>query len=289
MRLFFLISILVAIGALAGCSGAGTANTNTAGSEQQMQAEGVAYTDANQALQDGIKLLDTGETDRAIDVLNQAVALNPDLAEAYFHLGIAYSLVEARDADIIENDTNVDRTATEKDRKEKKKNSEIAFRRAVDGFKKVVAANKEDHSAWFNMGRAYNKLNEDKDALEAFEKAVELNPEDTDYQTALGEILIKLARYREAIAPLKKAIEIDPGNAEAMELLEDAEAGRSRINYQTTPTPKPDNKNSSTNTSGANSNSQMANASSTPSAGNVSKTPPATPRPSPNRTPRTNE
>lgn len=285
MRLLFLTLFLIGFVALAGCSG-GTANSNSA-EEQPLPAEGAQYTDANQAMQDGIRLLDTGETDRAIDVLNQAVSLDPDLAEAYFHLGIAYSLVEARDADIIENDTNFDRSGTEKDRKEKKKNSEIAFQRAVDGFKKIVSANEDNHSAWFNMGRSYNKLNEDKDALEAFEKAVELNPEDTEYQTALGAILIKLARYREAIPPLKKAIELDPGNVEAQELLEDAEAGRSRINFQTTPSPKNENRNANTN-SNSSTNSLPANASSTPTTGNVSKPPPPTPRPSPNRTPRQN-
>jgi tetratricopeptide (TPR) repeat protein len=285
MRLFSTTLLLSVLLGLAGCSGGEPAASNS-GAEQPVQAEGVPYTDANLALSDGIRLLDTGETDRAIDVLNQAVSLNPDLAEAYFHLGIAYSLVEARDADIIENDPDAEPPADEKETKAKKKNSEIAFQRAVDGFRKIVAANKEDHAAWFNMGRAYNKLNEDKDALEAFEKAVELNPEDTEYQTALGEILIKLARYREAIPPLKTAMELDPGNAEAMELLEDAEAGRSRINFQTTPSPKTDNKNTSSN-SASNSNSQPANASSTPSA-NVSKPPPPTPRPSPNRTPRQN-
>lgn len=286
MKLFFLTALLVVFGGVFGCSSAEPANSNS-GTGEPVPAEGVQYTDANVAMADGIKLLDSGETDRAIDVLNQAVALNPDLAEAYFHLGIAYSLVELRDASVIDNDVNADRTATEKDRKEKKKNSEIAFKRAVDGFKKIVAANKEDHAAWFNMGRAYNKLNEDTDALEAFREAVELNPEDTEYQTALGAIYIKLARYREAIAPLKKAVELDPGNVEAQEFLEDAEAGRSRINYQSTPSPKPDNRNSATANTSSNGNTSGANTSSTPSTANVSRTPPPTPRPSPNnRTPR---
>lgn len=283
MKLVFLTLLFVALFVLAACSGRRSVDSNSG--EQSLPAEGGQYTDANQALADGMQLLDTGETDRAIDVLNQAVALNPDLAEAYLNLGIAYSLIEARDAAVIENDANVDQSSAEKDRKEKKKNSEIAFQRAVDGFRKIVAANKEDHAAWFNMGRAYNKLNEDKEALEAFQNAVELNPEDTEYRTALGAILIKLARYREAIAPLKKAIELDPENVEAQELLDDAEAGRSRINYQSTPSPKTDNKNTNTNST-SNTNFPPSNTPPTPSAANLSKPPPPTPRPSPKRSPR---
>ena len=277
----FACSILITFAAiyLCACSkGAPPADQDS----NQIANAAAEYTDAGQALADGIALLDTGETDRAIDVLNQAVKLNPDLAEAYFHLGIAYSLIEMRDATIVENDVNVDSAEAEKDRKKQKKNSEIAFERAVEGFKKIVAANKEDHAAWFNMGRAYNKLNEDKDALEAFEQAVELNPEDTEYQTELGAILIKLARYREAIAPLKKALELDPDNVEAQEFLEDAEAGRSRVSYSSTP--KPDNRNSNSNANTANSNSSPANSANRPNPSNSVKTP--TPRPSPARTPR---
>ena len=175
MKLFCVFVLFLALLA-AGCSRGPAANAN-ATQEQPTGVNAIGqYTDANQALADGITLLETGETDRSIDVLNQAVTLDPNLAEAYFHMGVAYALVEARDATVIENDPNADQSNLEKGGKPKKKNSEIAFERAVAGFKKIVAENKQDHAAWFNMGRAYNKLNEDEDALDAFREAVELNP-----------------------------------------------------------------------------------------------------------------
>jgi tetratricopeptide (TPR) repeat protein len=92
-------------------------------------------------------------------------------------------------------------------------------------------------------------------------------PDDTEYQTELGAILIKLAQYHEAIAPLKKALELDPENIRAQELLEDAEAGRSRVNYSSTP--KDDKKPSNSN---ANSNSNSVTTSD-------NKLPPPTPAP----------
>jgi tetratricopeptide (TPR) repeat protein len=52
------------------------------------------FADANEALAEGKRLLDENQTDAAIDALRQAVKINPDLAEAWFHLGIAYSLKE---------------------------------------------------------------------------------------------------------------------------------------------------------------------------------------------------
>jgi len=207
------------------------------------------FTDAKLALAEGTKFLDEGETDKAIDVLNQAVKLDPDLAEAWFKLGIAYGLTERRDETIGTTDTEPTPASTGK--KESKTNSEIAFERSVTAYKKIVAANNEDDVAHFNLGRAYNKLNEDQDSAKALKQAVKLKPDDNEYQTELGAILIKLAQYHEAIPPLKKALELDPENIRAQELLEDAEAGRKRVNYSVPPKDgkKPANSSTNTNTS----------------------------------------
>jgi tetratricopeptide (TPR) repeat protein len=240
----FIISILILTTVLvfsAGCSGTPDTNVSDANTVSALPE----YTDANVALAEGTKFLDTDEVDKAIAALNQAVKLNPDLAEAYFKLGIAYALVETRDS------LNLEATPDETGKPtEKKLNSEIAFEKAVEAYKKVVEANPDDHQAHFNLGLAYNKLNQDRNAEKALRQAVKLNPEDSLYQTELGSILIKLAEYREAIGPLKKALELDPDNIEAEELLEDAEAGRQRIDFRSTP--KPGSSNSNSNTSSSN-------------------------------------
>ncbi len=220
---------------ICGCSGdAGTADVPPVQEQATPEETPVPqFTDANLALAEGIDLLENGETDKAIEVLNQAVTLNPDLAEAYFRLGIAYALVEARDQSL----EVVEATPTPPTRgrraAEVKSNSEKAFEKAVAAYKKMIAANEEDHIAHFNLGRSYNKLNEDEDAAKALKEAVKLNPEDTEYQTELGAILIKLAQYQEAIPHLKKALELDPANSKAEELLADAEAGRRRVDFAT--------------------------------------------------------
>ncbi len=256
----------------AGCSGSAApegSNTEAYGENTQVQQ----FTDANLALAEGTKFLDEGETDKAIDVLNQAVKLDPDLAEAWFKLGIAYGLMEIRDETLgtVESEPTPSPTG----KKEAKTNSEIAFEKSVAAYKKIVDANNDDDVAYFNLGRAYNKLNEDEDAAKALKQAVKIKPDDTEYQTELGAILIKLAQYHEAIPPLKKALELDPENIRAQELLEDAEAGRKRVNYSSTP--RDDKKSSNTNTN--------ANTSAEPSA---DRTPPplptpARPRPTPTR------
>jgi len=193
----------------------------------------VSFSDARGALDEGTRLLEAGETDRAIDVLQQAVTMDPDLADAYFQLGIAYALVEKRDAAKVETEVTPTPDPKQKKAREYKTNSEKAFEKAVTAYKKLIAANEDNADAHFNLGRAYNKLNEDEDAAKSLKQAVKLKPDDTEFQTELGAILIKLAQYQEAIPPLKKAIELDADNIKAQELLDDAQAGRKRVDYAT--------------------------------------------------------
>ena len=272
-RSLFYIGIVFLSLAAAACSGSPSAG------EVNHDANAAAtsgYTDANVALADGNKFLDEGDTDKAIDALNQAVKLNPDLAEGWFQLGIAFALIEKRDETVV----NSNEAQPEQSPKSKPpaSNSEKAFEKAVIAYKKLIEANDEDGVAYYNLGRAYNKLNEDESAAKALKQAVKLRPDDTDYQTELGAILIKLAQYHEAIPPLKKALEIDPENIRAQELLEDAEAGRKRVNYSATP--KEDKKQSN---SSSNSETNSASPAGKPPAPSPAGNPPK-PRPTPPRT-----
>ena len=202
------------------------------------------FTNADEALAEGKKLLDELETEEAVDALTQATKLNPDLAEAHFNLGIAHALVEKDEEEKAI--TQVETAPTPKpSRRQPKKNapvvrtkkSEKSFENAVKAYKKFLVKNPKDDAAQFNLARAYDKLNEDEDALEAAKEAVKLNPDDYEYQTELGVILIKLAQYEEAVAALKKALKIDPTNLQAEDLLEKAEAGRRRVDFGNKPKP----------------------------------------------------
>lgn len=237
------------------------------------------FTSAAQALEVGTRLFDQGETAKAIEVLLEAVKMDPDLAEAYFKLGVAYALVEADD-DSVETPAPVPGT---KKTTERKKNSEKAFESAVTAYKKILAKNEEDHVAHFYLGLTYNKLNEDEEAAKSLREAVKLQPENTEYQTELGAIYIKLAKYHDAVATLKKALEIDPGNIDAEEMLEKAEAGKKRIEFDP---PKKDEKQPVNTTSTANSNSKSKPVDANSNTNTRAPVKPAKTPPVPARTPR---
>jgi tetratricopeptide (TPR) repeat protein len=269
MNRIFLITVIAASMVLFyGCSKMTNETSTNAQSQAQSTPVDVSqFSDANEALAAGNQLLENNKTEEAIQVFLRATELNPDLGEAWFKLGIAYSLVEKEqkvaameDVNAVENTNSKKPPATE---------SEKAFKKAVEAYNRLLDQNPDDDVSQFNLGRALNKLNEDQDAAKALKQAVKLKPEDSEYQTELGAILIKLAQYQEAIPPLNKALEIDPDNSRASELLEDAQAGRARVEYSQ---PKKDtDKAANANMSASNSNT-AANANTEQKNANQSKT-----------------
>jgi len=198
------------------------------------------FTDAGEAFAEGNRLFDANEVDKSIEAYKQAVKLNPDLAEAYFKLGVSYAIREKEDElnalatttpEEEPTPTPKPKRAGKKDTPVRTKKSEKAFENAVKAYKKLIAKNSKDDVAHYNLGRTLNKLNEDTDALKALREAVKLQPENSEYQTELGEILNKLAQYDEAVKVLKKALELDPTNLLAEEMLDKAEAGKKRIDF----------------------------------------------------------
>ena len=194
------------------------------------EAEEVSeFTDASDGLKKGNDYLESNNTNNAVDAFKQAVELDPDMAEAHFKLGVAYALVESEEE---ATDTNVKTEVETKKKKPKKKNSEKAFENSVKAYKKFVRKNPKSHEGFYNLGRAYNKLFDDKEAERALQKAVALNGENSVYRTELGAVLIKLARYPSAIKQLNKAIELDEDNFRAEDLLVKAKAGRKRTGFK---------------------------------------------------------
>lgn len=262
-QVFTIIVLAVFVVAWAGCTRK-SANTDEANNANTVTESPFAnITDANAALAEGNRLLDENQTEMAIEAFRQAVRLNPNLPEPHFKLGIAYALLEMQYAQsgTVDPDNPDARVKTR---------SQKAFEKAVETYKKWLVANGNDDAAHYNLARTYNKLDKIEEAEKELRQAVKIKPDDADYLTELGAILIKLAQYREALIPLKKAVELDPTNERAASLLEDAEAGRQRLDYVS---PKNDANKSNANAN-ANSNANVSGGSNS-NSNSAPKTPPA--------------
>jgi len=162
-------------------------------------------TQARADLDQGKQLYIDDQDEKAVEVLEEAIKLDPDLAEAYFRLGLAYVAVG------------------------KDQEAEDAYKKAVEKYKKYLEANSKDAEAYYNMGQAYAGLHLYSEAVREYRQATHLKDDDADMFYDLGTALSRLAQYDEAVAAFSRSLEIDPQNTRAEDALEEAREGVQRI------------------------------------------------------------
>lgn len=212
---------------------ANDANVNQANAIPEKEDEEVpTFENAAEALARGNVYFDTNRVKQAIEAYKQAVEFDPDLAEAHFKMGVMYALIESEEDEKPPVPEDEEETAKKPKKKApEKRASEKHFENAIKAYKKIVAKDRKDDTAYFNLGRAYSKLNEDEDAEKAIRQATKLQPENSIYKTELGATLIKLAKYDQAVGILERAKKLDDANTRAEDLLVEARSGKKRVNY----------------------------------------------------------
>src|SRR5262249_2235287 len=133
-----------------------------------------------------------------------AIAIDPAYMEAYDGLGFAMEalgddaaatanyrkaieLCEARHASFASPYVNMSALL----------NRTSDYTSALDFARKALAANPQSDRALFQMGKAYQQLDDLKAAADALQRAIELNPRSSSYFYVLGTVYRKLGRAEE--------------------------------------------------------------------------------------------
>ncbi len=132
-----------------------------------------------EALAQGRALLDVGDAERAIAVLELVVREGPPSAEALFLLGNAYT------------------------RANRLREAEQAYRSALD-------LEPDNPDILSNLGYVLYQQQRPAEAVEQFAKAARLLPDDAEIRYNLGGALYTLGRVEEAIQAFEEARERDP-------------------------------------------------------------------------------
>src|SRR5438132_8300448 len=165
----------------------------------------VARRQAQALVDKGKDLYQDNQDKQAAESFQQAIKLNPDLAEAHFRLGLAYNALE------------------------RKPEAEESLKKSIALYKKTTESDPKDADALFNLGEAYSILHLDEEAARAFRQVTKLRPNDEEAFYQLGATQTRLARYEEAATAFSKALEIDPDDYRASEALDNAREGTKRI------------------------------------------------------------
>jgi len=189
-----------------GCKRSRQQNTNnSAGGPQVSNDSAGDHTRARAELDKGKELYRNDQDAEAVQAFTEALRFDPDLAEAYFRLGLGYESLG------------------------KHEEAEAQYKKAVEAYKKYFEEHRDDAEAHYALGQTYANLGQYSEAIREYREATKLKEDDPDMFYDLGVAYTKLAQYDAAAAAFSKSLEIDPDNYRAQDGLDDAKEGIKRI------------------------------------------------------------
>lgn len=204
-RILLFCSVCLLVFAL-GCKRSGQQSTNnSAGTAEVSNGLNGDQTQAKVLLEKGKELYVDDQDTEAVAAFQEAIKLDPNLAEAYFRLALGYEALNKRE------------------------DAESQYKKAVDAYKKHLDGNPEDAEAHYNLGQSYANLGNYSEAIREYRQATRLKTADPDIYYDLGVAHTKLAQYDAAAAAFSKSLEIDPDYYRAQDALDEAKQGIKRI------------------------------------------------------------
>ena len=173
-------------------------------------------TGAIDALHRGIDLLQQGQVEHAIALLEEAVRINPDLPEAHGQLGTALlkrGQLEHAEASLrraLNLDPNFVDALYNLGLIAHRRNN---YSEAARHFALAVSIRPQHFDAHLGLGADLSRLGRTDEAIEHLRAAARLRPDDPRPYKQLGSALAALGRYEEAIRWLRDGVQRLPNDA----------------------------------------------------------------------------
>jgi len=165
-----------------------------------------------------ITLREQGSLSAARDLLEEAVAFEPEHTEGLSQLGQIYGLLEDHSAAIVCLE-KVERLAPDMLEAVFTLGVEYCqigrYQEAITRFEKLLTVRPELPVLHRWKGYALAEIGKDNEACQEYCEAIRLLPEYGEALVGLGSLLVKNCRLEEAEMHFKRAIEFDPGNSAA--------------------------------------------------------------------------
>jgi Flp pilus assembly protein TadD len=143
--------------------------------------------EVKELLEQGRRLVETGDYGGAIAVYQQAANLEPKNASIYSGIGYLYAL-------------------------------QGNFSAALTAYRRAVALNPNNSDYQYALGYISGNLGNNNGAKEAYRKAIQLNRGNINAYIGLGTILVRLGEYTSAQWAYEEAVQLAPRNPQVYEL-----------------------------------------------------------------------
>ncbi len=181
-------------------------------------------------LSSGIIYLRQENYQKAAELLESAVELDPENWEPHYQLAIAYMGLDRYTEAYPEFKKATELNPAKAD-EVKQKHYAYWYDHFMPGvtalkgkeydeaqrlFRESIAIDPTRVEALSNLGFAYHKTGKTEESLEAYAGVVAVDPQNVDAWLAMAEIQKELNRHEETIASLEKILEIEPQNKTAL-------------------------------------------------------------------------
>ncbi len=154
---------------------------------QVLIAQQQSSTEVKQLLEEGRRLVDSGDYGGAVAVYQQAANLEPK--NATIHSGIGYLYAQQGN-----------------------------FNAALAAYRRAVDLNPNNSDYQYALGYVKGNLGDSKGAKESYRKAIQLNRNNVNAYLGLAAVLLRLGEYDNVGWAYEQAVNIDPKNPQAYEI-----------------------------------------------------------------------
>ncbi|QWD78101.1 tetratricopeptide repeat protein [Polynucleobacter sp. MWH-Svant-W18] len=163
--------------------------------------------------------LESGQTNRAINLYQQILSKHGPLFEALHNLGLAHaSLFQYQTAEkYFEQACVIDPNSFEAQMNLGSCLNNLGeYGRSLKHLSRAQELDPDNSYIWLNKGVTFEAMNNPTEALTCFDRAIELNSQYVEAFTNKGNLLISLKRHTEAAQLFDKALQIAPDDKDTL-------------------------------------------------------------------------
>ncbi len=164
----------------------------------------------------GAALSRLGRSEEGLACFDRALAVNPQLAKAWSNKGAALANLGRHEESLACHDRALALNPQDAEAWYNKGNVLWRLGRSEEAlacFDRALAVNPQLAQAWSNKGLALHRLGRSEEALACYDRALAVNPQDAEAWSNKGIALVQLGRDGEALSCFDRALTLNPQDA----------------------------------------------------------------------------